>query len=304
LIIQTDGGDDSGTYWLADMAKHSVESIGQAYPDVKAADVGSVRVVDWKAADGLELHGVLTLPPGRPAHGLPVVVFPHGGPQARDYPGFDWWAQAFASRGYAVFQPNFRGSDGYGADFVNAGHGEWGRKMQTDISDGLASLASQGIVDAKRACIVGASYGGYAALAGVTIQKGVYRCAVADAPISDLRSFLRGKDHDGGNTENALMRYWNAFMGAESSVDSNLDAISPAKLADHADAPILLIHGKDDTVVPFGQSVEMRSALEHAGKPVEMVVMPNEDHWLSRSETRVSMLTAAVAFVQKYNPAD
>ena len=141
LIVYTDGGDDSGTYWLADLKKHSVESIGQAYPDVKESDVGPVRMVDWKAGDGLAMHGVLTLPLGRPAHGLPVVVLPHGGPQARDYPRFDWWAQAFASRGYAVFQPNFRGSGGYGQSFVDAGHGEWGRKMQTDISDGLAALA-------------------------------------------------------------------------------------------------------------------------------------------------------------------
>jgi dipeptidyl aminopeptidase/acylaminoacyl peptidase len=101
-----------------------------------------------------------------------------------------------------------------------------------------------------------------------------------------------------------LMRYWYAFMGAGPDATSTLDALSPAKLADHADAPILLIHGKDDTVVPFGQSVEMRSALERAGKPVEMVVMPNEDHWLSRPETRLSMLKAAMAFVQRYNPAD
>jgi len=305
LIVYTDGGDDSGTYWLANLDKHSVESIGQAYPDVKESDVGPVRMVDWKAGDGLAMHGVLTLPPGRPAHGLPVVVLPHGGPQARDHPGFDWWAQAFASRGYAVFQPNFRGSAGYGQSFVDAGHGEWGRKMQTDISDGLAALGAQGLVDPKRACIVGGSYGGYAALAGVTVQNGLYRCAVADAPVADLGQMLKYEDAMGGyQAANATMRYWKQFMGAESASDDSLDAISPAKLADRADAPILLIHGKDDSVVPIAQSLEMQAALKRAGKPVEMVVMPNEDHWLSRADTRLSMLTAAVAFVQKYNPAD
>jgi len=305
LIVRTDGGDDSGTYWLANLDKHAVESIGQAYPDVKETDVGPVRVVDWKAADGLEMHGVLTLPPGRPAHGLPVVVLPHGGPQARDYPRFDWWAQAFASRGYAVFQPNFRGSAGYGQPFVDAGHGQWGRKMQTDISDGLAALAAQGLVDPKRACIVGASYGGYAALAGVTVQNGLYRCAVADAPVADLGEMLKYEDAMGGyQAANATMRYWKQFMGADSDAGERLKAISPANLAARADAPILLIHGKDDSVVPISQSLEMQAALKRAGKPVEMVVMPNEDHWLSRPETRLSMLTAAVAFVQKYNPAD
>jgi dienelactone hydrolase len=305
FIIFTDGGDDSGTYWLVDIGKHSVESVGQAYPDVKEADVGLVSIVDWKAADGLEEHGVLTLPPGRTAHGLPVVVLPHGGPQARDFAVFDWWAQAFASRGYAVFQPNFRGSDGYGIDFVNAGHGQWGRKMQTDISDGLAALAAQGVVDPKRACIVGASYGGYAALAGVTVQHGLYRCAVADAGVADLHQMLKYEDVRSGNTAaNATMRYWKQFMGADAPSDSSLDAISPVRLADKADAPVLLIHGKDDSVVPFEQSNAMLAALKHAGKPVEMVVMPNEDHWLSQADTRLSMLTAAVAFVQKYNPAD
>jgi dipeptidyl aminopeptidase/acylaminoacyl peptidase len=251
------------------------------------------------------MHGVLTLPPGRTAHGLPVVVLPHGGPQARDYPGFDWWAQAFAARGYAVFQPNFRGSSGYGRAFVDAGHGQWGRKMQTDISDGLAALAVQGIVDPKRACIVGASYGGYAALAGVTVQHGLYRCAVADAGVADLRQMLKYEDAKSGyDASSSTMRYWKQFMGASSASDDSLDAISPAALAGQADAPILLIHGKDDTVVPFAQSLEMQAALKRANKPVEMVVMPNEDHWLSRPETRLSMLTAAVAFVQKYNPAD
>jgi dipeptidyl aminopeptidase/acylaminoacyl peptidase len=305
FIVFTDGGDDSGTYWLVDSAKHAVESIGQAYPDVKETDVGPTRIVDWKASDGLEEHGVLTLPAGRPAHGLPVVVMPHGGPQARDYPGFDWWAQAFASRGYAVFQPNFRGSDGYGQAFVNAGHGQWGRKMQTDITDGLAALAAQGVVDPKRACIVGASYGGYAALAGVTVQQGFYRCAVADAGVSDLRQMLTYEDARAGyDAQTAVMRYWRQFMGAKSSSDSSVDAVSPARLAERADAPILLIHGKDDSVVPIEQSLTMQAALKRAGKPVEMVVMPGEDHWLSSGDTRLTMLTAAVAFVQKYNPAD
>ncbi|HEX4182121.1 MAG TPA: S9 family peptidase [Caulobacteraceae bacterium] len=305
FVVYTDSGDDSGTYWLVDSDKHSVESIGQAYPQVKEPDVGPVRMVDWKASDGLELHGVLTLPQGRAERGLPVVVLPHGGPQARDTLGFDWWAQAFAARGYAVFQPNFRGSAGYGQAFVDAGHGQWGRKMQTDISDGLAALAAQGIVDPKRACIVGASYGGYAALAGVTVQHGLYRCAVSDAGVADLHRMLKYEDaRSGYDASSVALRYWKQFMGAASEADPSLDAISPVQLADRADAPILLIHGKDDTVVPIEQSQQMQAALKRAGKPVEMVIMPGEDHWLSRPETRLGMLTAAVAFVQKYNPAD
>jgi dipeptidyl aminopeptidase/acylaminoacyl peptidase len=302
MVVFTEGGDDSGTYWIVDVTKHSADPIGSAYPAVKGDDVGAVGMVDWKAADGFELYGILTLPPGRQPKALPLVVLPHGGPQARDYPSFDWWAQAFASRGYAVFQPNFRGSSGYGVKYRNAGLGEWGRKMQTDISDGVSALANKGIVDPKRACIVGGSYGGYAALAGVTVQQGLYRCAVSVAGVADLSDML-AYDHKRSGGPSAMMRYWKAFMGVTATGESSqLRPITPADLADRADAPVLLIHGKDDTVVPLEQSETMESALRHAGKPVEMVVMKNEDHWLSREATRVEMLNAAVAFVVKNDP--
>jgi dipeptidyl aminopeptidase/acylaminoacyl peptidase len=172
MIVFTDGADDSGTYWIVDVDKKSAKILGSTYPTVTPTDVGPVRMIDYKAADGLALRGVLTLPPGRAAKGLPVVVMPHGGPWERDYPGFDYWAQAFASRGYAVFQPNFRSSTGYGEALYKAGYGQWGRKMQTDISDGVAELAREGVIDPKRACIVGWSYGGYAALAGVRSSTG------------------------------------------------------------------------------------------------------------------------------------
>jgi pimeloyl-ACP methyl ester carboxylesterase len=303
LVLFTDGGDDSGTYWLFDTASNTAQALGGAYPGVDSSHVGHARMMAWKAADGLELHGVLTLPPGRSAKNLPLVVLPHGGPQARDYPGFDWLAQAFAGRGYAVFQPNFRGSDGYGIAFRNAGFKEWGRKMQTDISDGMADLARQGIIDPKRACIVGASYGGYAALAGVTLQHGLYRCAVADAPVTDPSGFLGYEASRDGYVSSAT-RYWDAYMGAHGESDTALNAISPQENADVADAPILLIHGKDDTVVPISQSESMKAALTRFGKPVRFVVLPSEDHWLSREQTRTAMLSAAVAFVEQYNPAD
>jgi dipeptidyl aminopeptidase/acylaminoacyl peptidase len=304
LVVFTDGNDDSGTYWHVDIQKHSAAQIGWQYPTVKSADVGSVQMVDYHASDGLALHGVLTLPPGRQPKDLPLVVLPHGGPEARDYAGFDWWAQAYASRGYAVFQPNFRGSSGYGIAFRNAGFAQWGRKMQTDISDGVAELAKKGIVDPKRACIVGGSYGGYAALAGVTVQQGLYRCAVSWGGVADLAGMLIYQHKLADAPTSSSMRYWRAFMGVDSSSDRRLPPITPSDLADKADAPILLLHGKDDTVVPIDQSETMESALKRAGKPVEFVRMNNEDHWLSREETRVEMLKAAVAFVEKYNPAN
>jgi len=253
-------------------------------------------MIDYVAADGLALHGVLTLPRGRAAGKLPLVVLPHGGPAARDHAEFDWWAQALASRGYAVFQPNFRGSTGYGPAFQIAGNGQWGTKMQTDISDGVAALAARGIIDPKRACIMGASYGGYAALAGVTLQQGLYRCAVSVAGVADLQ--LMKADELGVGPTRVQARNWATLIGAR----TDLAAISPAMAAARADAPVLLIHGRDDTVVPYAQSTRMAGQLRAAGKPVELVTLKGEDHWLSRGATREAMLVAAVAFIEKHNP--
>jgi dipeptidyl aminopeptidase/acylaminoacyl peptidase len=239
------------------------------------------------------------LPPGRDPKGLPLVVLPHGGPASRDTPGFDWWAQALASRGYAVLQPNFRGSDGFGRGFREAGYGQWGRKMQTDLSDGVRYLAGQGTIDPARVCIVGASYGGYAALAGATLDTGVYRCAAAVAGVSDLKRMLASQP-DYGRT--STTRYWSRFMGVEGRNDPQLTALSPVAFADRVTIPILLVHGLDDTVVRYEQSEMMAKALRRAGKPVEFITLAGEDHWLSRGATRLQMLEAVAAFLEKHNP--
>ncbi len=300
MIVFITGEGESGAYWIVDITTGYADPIGTEYPAVQPEHVGPIKIIEWKAQDGLTIHGVLSLPPAREAKNLPVVVLPHGGPEARDYPIFDWWAQAFVSRGYAVLQPNFRGSSGYGAGFRDAGFGQWGRKMQTDVSDGLAELAKEGVVDSKRACIVGGSYGGYAALAGVTVQHGLYRCAVSVAGVSDPGAMIQYSKNESGGRLDSAIRYWETFMGPW----SGFAQISPLKLAASADAPILLIHGKDDTVVPFDQSTAMQRALSAANKPVELVVLPGEDHGLSQEATRTLMLTSAVAFVEKYNPSD
>lgn len=299
VLVRTSGNGDSGTWFLVDMAKLTADHLGLERPLIAPDHVGPISLFSYKAADGLELDGVLTLPPGRKAANLPVIVMPHGGPHSHDEVVFDWWAQAFASRGYAVFQPNFRGSTNRDEAFRRAGHGQWGRKMQTDISDGLAELARQGTVDPKRACIVGASFGGYAALAGVTLQNGIYRCAVAVAPVSDLVLRYNTENRESGG--NKMVR----LSMKESLGDPKTFAeISPRRYAAKADAPILMIHGKDDTVVPFKQSEVMADALRDAGKPYQLVVMREEDHWLSRAPTRTQMLEESVRFVQQHNPAD
>jgi dipeptidyl aminopeptidase/acylaminoacyl peptidase len=248
------------------------------------------------------LHAYLTLPPGKEEKNLPLIVLPHGGPHSRDEPGFDWFSQALASRGYAVLQPQFRGSDGFGDDLLHAGFGEFGKKMQTDLSDGVRTLATQGMIDAKRVCIVGASYGGYAALAGATIDTGVYRCAVSIAGLSDLRQQLRYWEWSHNKVDARGERFWGRFLAVDDPDDLKLNDISPIKHVDKVTIPILLIHGKDDTVVPFAQSNDMADALKHAKKPYEFVTLKAEDHWLSKSETRLQMLQATVKFLETNNP--
>jgi dipeptidyl aminopeptidase/acylaminoacyl peptidase len=299
IVVRVDSAELGPAYALVDLNTGDAAWLGPEYVGLKAGGVSPVKPIRYKAADGLEITGYLTLPAGRPARALPLVVMPHGGPAARDAPGFDWWAQALASRGYAVLQPNFRGSTGFGDEFYAAGFGEFGRKMQTDLSDGVRYLAGQGVIDPKRVCIVGASYGGYAALAGATLDRGVYRCAVDYAGPSDLRSLITDSKSKGG--EDAL-RFWERYIGAKDLRDPVIDRVSPAAHAVDADIPILLIHGRDDTIVPIAQSRKMAAALRQAGKPVEFTELKGEDHWMSRGETRQQMLGLTVDFLERNNP--
>ncbi|MCZ4342625.1 prolyl oligopeptidase family serine peptidase [Sphingomonadaceae bacterium G21617-S1] len=296
LLFFTSGSQDAGSWWLVDPAARTASIVASAYP-LEAADVGLVKTFRYRAADGLNLTGVLTLPPVGDAKNLPLIVLPHGTPSDRDFPIFHWWAQAFASRGYAVFQPNYRGSEAPSTVPRFADAGEWGRKVQTDISDGVAALASAGIVDQRRACIAGSDHGGYAALAGVTLQQGLYRCAISVGGFGDVDKLLTAQIKRGSVTYKVGGRFKQSF-------GKNLVGLSPIDQASRADAPILLVHAEGDLVVPFSQSSDMAAALTRAGKPVEFVKLPGEDHWLSRGETRLAMLKAAVAFIEKHNPPD
>jgi dipeptidyl aminopeptidase/acylaminoacyl peptidase len=301
IVVETDGGDDAGTYWLIDMKTGKADDLMSAYPGIDAKDVGPTRIFAYAAGDGLPLEGVLTLPPGGAANNLPLVVMPHGGPiGVHDEVGFDFWAQAFASRGYVVFQPNYRGSDGRGASFENAGLGQWGGRILTDITDGVAALAKTGLIDPKRVCVVGASYGGYAALASVTIRHEGYRCAVAVSGVSDVGALMLS---DGFDPAFAAGRYAQAYFGVDSPLGGALGPISPLEHVATADAPILMIHGEDDTVVPFVHSSSMQTALAKAGKTSELIVMTTADHSWAQEATRQKVISASVAFVQEYNPS-
>jgi len=301
MVVLVDSPTHGYVYDLVDLQQNKILQIGEVYAGgIKPLET---REINYAAADGLKIPAYLTLPRGRAPQKLPLIVLPHGGPEARDSADFDWWSQALADQGYAVLRPNYRGSL-VSQKFVRAGYGQWGRKMQTDLSDGVRYLAKEGIIDPARVCIVGASYGGYAALAGVTLDPGVYRCAVAVAGLSDLSLQLAWVEHRNQYTASREQRYWNQFMGASGPRDPALGAISPIKHLDAITAPVLLIHGKDDTVVPYEQSQVMFDAMRRANKDVEFVTLKHEDHWLSRSETRLQMLQTSVAFLRKHNPPD
>lgn len=303
VLVHVEGKKNGDGYFVVDRRRREARPLGPRYPGVPPAEMGETRVIRYKAGDGLEIPAYLTLPPGIPAKSLPLIVFPHGGPIARDDPGFDWWTQAMASRGYAVLQPQFRGSEGLDEGLREAAWGEWGKKMQTDLSDGVQHLAAEGLIDPKRVCIVGASYGGYAALAGVTLQQGIYRCASAIAGVTDLRRFLGGKSHYRVKAEKSVtLRHWLRLTGASSNTDPMLDTLSPALLAEKVAVPVQLIHGKDDTVVPYAQSKAMADALARNDRPADVVMLKNEDHWLSQATTRVELLNALMAFLEKHNP--
>jgi cephalosporin-C deacetylase-like acetyl esterase len=299
VLARVSGPVSAPTYYLVDDTTRKAEMVGESYPRLTEASLGEVRALTYTARDGAKIPAYLTLPPGGGGKDLPLVVLPHGGPQARDDFDFDWWAQFLASRGYAVLQPQFRGSTGFGDAHRRAGYREWGGIMQHDVTDGVKHLISQGVARADRICIVGASYGGYAALAGAAFTPELYRCAVSVAGVSDLPAFIgyvekRSADGD----ESDAVSYWTDHIGPK--LDPNVAKASPAKAAAAVQAEVLLIHGIDDTVVPLSQSVIMQKALEEEGKAVKLLKLLGEDHWLSRSETRVRMLVEIEAFLRKH----
>ena len=228
---------------------------------------------------------------------LPLVVLVHGGPHnVRDTMDFDWWASFLASRGYAVLQPNYRGSGGYGAAWEDAGRRQWGGLMQSDVADGVAAIIRAGVADASRICIVGASYGGYAALAGATLTPDRYRCAVSVAGVSDLNQMLVDATSE-GRRDGFTSDWWTASIGNRSEDREAIRAVSPVNLANRVQIPILLLHGTEDTVVPIQHSRRMQAALQSAGKNVRFVELRGDDHWLSDPQTRIQMLTEIEGFL-------
>jgi dipeptidyl aminopeptidase/acylaminoacyl peptidase len=297
VIVEVEAPRAPPAYFFVDRTQHSATHIASAYPGLSEDDLGEMKPYPYKARDGLDIPAYLTLPPGKEPKTLPVILMPHGGPGARDQLGFDWMAAFFANRGYAVLQPNFRGSTGYGGKFQAAGYGEWGLKMQDDLTDGVRKLIADGIADPKRICIVGASYGGYAALTGAMSTPDLYACAVGFAGVYDLRGFLRNRAKESGG-DPFLISTWNKFIGNRFDDAGKLDAASPALNAAKIKCPVLLMHGSGDTTVPVDQSEEMRDALTRAGKQVGYVRIDGETHYLQLADSRIRFLTETEKFLK------
>jgi dipeptidyl aminopeptidase/acylaminoacyl peptidase len=295
FVVVTEGPKNPPVLSLYTPGNHQVNIIENDYEGLGPDNLGDVKVYNYKARDGLDIHAYLTLPPGRTAQNLPLVVFPHGGPEERDSLEFSWWAQFMATRGYAVFQPNFRGSAGYGTKFIHAGDGEWAGKVQYDVQDGVHKLIADGIVDPKRICIVGASYGGYMALAGATYSPDLYACAISYAGVSDLRSIIRLPAF----WVSEGISIWKRRIGADKDSDKADDA-SPARAAAQVKIPILLLHGDRDTTVAFEQSVTENDALKEAGKQVEFVKLQGDDHYMEFASTRIQLLKEVDRFLASH----
>ncbi len=298
-LINISGNDGAGVYKIYEHNQRKLRHLVTQYPEIDS--IGEIKAVNIKARDGIKIPTIITMPTdSSETKNLPLIALPHGGPESHDSLQFDWLSQYLAAKGYMVLQPNFRGSDGFGLSLRDSGYGEWGGKMQDDVSDGVAALIKSGYVDPDRVCIMGASYGGYSALAGGAFSPELYRCVIAIAGVSDLplmlkrSQFLNGGDH-------WVVSYWQNNMGA--SDKNKLKSISPVNAAKKFQASVLLIHGKHDTVVPIKQSSIMHKALKRAKKDVEFVKLEGEDHWLSDSTTRVQLLNAVDSFLDKHNPA-
>ena len=292
LVLKASGNKTVPRYYLYSRGKHK-KSISALFSDYAKADQNKIAeptLVQYKSRDGMDIPAYLTLPVGIESKNLPTLIMPHGGPYSRDTDRFDYWVQYAAARGYAVLQPNFRGSTGYGNEFRNAGHNQWGRAMQSDLDDGLDWLIAQGITDPQRSCMMGGSYGGYAALVAAFKSVDRYKCAVAFAPVTDI---------------NELIREQRNFVLSKGSIDKlkdrdNQAEVSPIEQVENFSIPLLIVHGDVDRTVKIEQSRTLTEALKAAGADYQYIEQKNGDHYLSLESHRREFLVAVDGFLERH----
>jgi len=297
ILLSVDSPSEAPAFYYYLVDRRDIELVGVRKNALKDKSLPHASVINYKTRDGHDQSGYLTYPPGgENAKDLPLVLMPHGGPQARDRLEFDPWVQYLAARGYAVFQPNFRGSGGFGEAYELAGHREWGHKMQDDLGDGVKALADQGVIDPARVCIMGASYGGYAALAGATLTPDAYKCAVSIAGLADLEEFVRWKKKKYGADSDVFAHFVKA-IGDPDQDQAAIRAVSPAYHIDAIRIPILLIHGDKDESVPYSQSESFQKLLEKSGRKTTLLRLKDEGHGGFEVDSSKVMLSTIGAFL-------
>ncbi len=296
MIVAAYNDRTPGMRYLYDVKTDKLAKLGEIAPWLPQAKMATMKPIVYKSRDGLTINGYITLPNGKDAKNLPVIVNPHGGPWARDVWGWNPEVQMLANRGYAVLQMNFRGSTGYGRSFWQASFKQWGRNMQDDITDGVEYLVREGIADPKRICIYGGSYGGYATLAGVAYTPNLYACAVDYVGVSNLFTFL-----------NTIPPYWKPYLdmfhemvGDPEKDKALLTETSPALNADRIKTPLFVAQGARDPRVNIDESNQMVKALKARGVDVPYMVKENEGHGFRNEENQFDFYEAMERFLAKY----
>lgn len=295
MIVRAHNDRTRGAYYLYDTNNKKLTHLSDLSPWLPESQLAEMKPIQYKSRDGLTIHGYLTLPKGADAKDLPLVVNPHGGPWARDKWGFNPEVQFLANRGYAVLQMNFRGSTGYGKRFWIAGFKEWGKKMQNDVTDGVKHLVSKGVVNKDKVCIYGASYGGYATLAGLTFTPDVYACGVDYVGISNLFTFME-----------TIPPYWEPYrkmmyemVGHPKKDKKLLTATSPAFHVNNIKVPLFIAQGAKDPRVKKAESDQMVEALRKNGVEVPYMVKENEGHGFHNEENRIEFYSNMEKFLKE-----
>ena len=290
-IIFVENSSTPGSFYIGDKKLGTLDLVTHSYPALANTVLPAKEAITYKARDGLDIEAFLTLPEGKVSN-LPTIIFPHGGPIAADgEKGFDYWTSFFAYRGYAVLQMNFRGSTGFGYDFMKAGLGQWGGQMQEDVEDATKWAIKKEIADPERICIVGGSYGGYAALMGAATSN-LYKCSVSFAGVSDLLYLLDDSRRYGGEETLRIM------LGNKSRQE--LKDTSPVNLADKIKIPVLLVQGDDDSRVLLKHGQKMRDAMEDAGVDYKYIEQKDSDHFLTLKRNRLQFFQETEKFLKTH----